>query len=150
MFGKETTMKHRCLLVIALGLLLSPAKPLLGDSIDGRVVRVDMPVEDITLLYVETAGAFSVQLETASVSVRGTKFYLGDGKVAVELASTPLKGIVFQGRQKLEQGYKFKRWTAVEVQPGYKQAADLMPGDIYLVLAAVRVAFGLGLISTGG
>ncbi|WP_425614651.1 hypothetical protein NA78x_004525 [Anatilimnocola sp. NA78] len=108
-----------------------------AQSIDGRVVVVDFPFEDIHLEFVESKGEFAVNLKATSVYVSGTDFYVGDGKVAVKLESSTSKGIVFQGQTKLEHGFKFNKGEIITLLPGYKQAADLKPGDVYLKLPLV-------------
>jgi hypothetical protein len=106
-----------------------------SESIDGRVVQVQLPLEDATLLYVEMKGGMAIELKTATASFRGTKFFLGD--VAVPMQVVPTRGIVFQGKTKLEQGFQFTEKTVVKVLPGYKRAVDLAPGDVYVILPGV-------------
>ena len=62
----------------------------------------------------------SVELRTPTASVRGTNFYVGDGRVAVPLQVITGRGIVFQGKTELEQGFQFRKGSAVKVLPGYK------------------------------
>ncbi len=107
------------------------------ESIDGRVVQVVLPIDDVTLSYVETKGGMSVELKTSTASVMGTKFFVGDGVVAVELVAHPLNGIFFQGATKLTSGFKFEKYSVVEVLPGYRRASELGPGDVYITLPAV-------------
>ena len=42
-----------------------------GDSIDGRVLQVQLPAQDVTLLYIEARAVFTVQLKTKTASVEG-------------------------------------------------------------------------------
>ncbi|QDU29889.1 hypothetical protein ETAA8_50050 [Anatilimnocola aggregata] len=109
----------------------------LAESIDGRVVVVDFPFEDFHLEWVESKGSFSIHVKAKSVYVSGHKFYVGDGTVAVRLESDNRRGIVFQGQTELDHGYKFKKGEIITLLPGYKQAADLKPGDTYLILPLV-------------
>ena len=111
--------------------------PVQAESIDGRVVVVDFPFEDIQLKYVESRGGFAVHVNAKSVYVSGTKFYVGDGTVAVKLESTASKGIVFQGVTKLEHGFKFNKGEIITLLPGHKKASELKPGDVYLKLPLV-------------
>lgn len=124
-------------ILLAVVLVLFPAHSLLGEAIDGGVIQVRMPVEDVTLLYWESRGGMTLELEAESASIQARKLYLGDGEIAVELVVEPLKGIVFQGETVLSQGFQFKRDSVVDVLPGYKKASDLAPGDIYVTLPAV-------------
>jgi hypothetical protein len=127
-------MATRCLVVAVLALIPLTSY---GGSIDGRVLQVEMPFEDVTVMYIETKGGMAVQLQAPSASVQGTKFYVGDGKVAVELAVIARRGIVFQGKTVLKQGDKFRKESEVKVLPGYKKASELAPGDIYVTLPGV-------------
>lgn len=119
-------------------LALTSALDAREESVDGRVLQVMLPNEDVTLYYNETKGGMSMELRTPSASVSGTKFYIGDGQVAVEMRVHSTDGIVFQGKTKLAQGFMFKKYAVVEVLPGYKRAGELAPGDIYITLPAVN------------
>ncbi len=116
--------------------LSSPSPVMSADTVDGGVMQVRLPGEDATLLYVEARGRFTVKLQTDNSSVASPKMYLGDGKVAVLLEIQPLKGPVFQGEE-INQGYVFKKDATIKVQPGYKLAADLPPGCLYVILPGV-------------
>lgn len=121
--------------VMSTALVSSAAR---GESIDGRVVKIDFPVADVSLGYVETPGVFSVELDAGSIAVRGQKFYLGDGKIAVELEAHETKGIFFQRTEHLNQGFVFKKYDVVKVRPGYKRAGELKPGEVYVVFPGVK------------
>lgn len=125
------------LVITVVTLALTFPLHLRGESIDGRVVQVSLPVDDIELAYIETKGGMAIELSTGSTSVIGTRFYVGDGKVAVELVAHSMQGIFFQGQTKLEHGYTFKKYSVVDVRPGFKRAADLAPGDVYVIFPAV-------------
>jgi hypothetical protein len=105
-------------------------------TIDGRVIRVQFPNEDVTLYYVEALACFTVKLESDTASVEARRMYIGDGEVAVELTAHATDGIFLQKRN-LMQGDKFKRGSKIKVDPGYKQAVNLSPGDVYVVLPGV-------------
>lgn len=100
------------------------------------VVKVELPRGDATLLFIEAGDGMRVGLKTASASVRGRTLYLGDGKVAVELRADD-RGIWFQDNIKLWQGYQFRNGSRVTLKPGYKKAADLKSGDVYVILPGV-------------
>ncbi|MFO0869285.1 MAG: hypothetical protein U0935_10170 [Pirellulales bacterium] len=128
--------------VVALALAVVAASAIVGvacaESIDGRVVTVELPVADVTLSYVETPGAFSVELDAGNTAVRGQKFYLGDGQVAVELRATESQGILFQGTEQLNHGYVIKKYDVVKVRPGFKRASELKPGDVYVIFPGLQ------------
>ena len=107
-----------------------------GDSIDGRVLQVQLPAQDVTLLYIEARTGFTVQLKTATASVEGQKFYLGDCKVAIDLVAHRTDEIFLQGVE-YHQGDLFKNGSTIKVRPGYKWAAELKPGDVYVTLPGV-------------
>jgi hypothetical protein len=106
------------------------------DSIDGRVIQVQLPAEDVTLFYIEARAVFTVQLKTETASVEGQKLYLGDGAVAVELVAHSTDGIFLQG-VKYRQGDQFKKGSAIKVRPGNKNASELKPGDVYVKLPGI-------------
>ena len=110
--------------------------PARGGSIDGRVLQVQLPAQDVTLLYIEAREVFTVQLKTGSASVEGQKLYLGDGKVAIDLVAHPTDGIFLQG-VKYHQGDQFKNGSTIRVRAGYKKASELKPGDVYVTLPGV-------------
>lgn len=103
-------------------------------SIDGRVVRVELPPADVSLSYVETKGGMAIKLAAGAASVQGSKFFVGDGVVAVPLEVVPGRGIVLQGKTVLLHGHEFKRDSTVTVLPGFRKASDLRPGDVYVTL----------------
>lgn len=107
-----------------------------ADSIDGRVVQVQLPAQDVTLYYIESKGGFTVKLESGASSVEGQKLYIGDGEAAVELVAHPTDGIFLQG-VKYRQGDQFKKGSTIKIGPGHKKAAELRPGDVYVVLPGV-------------
>ena len=102
-------------------------------SIDGRVVQIAFPIADITLDYIEARGGMSIQMVADKTSVIGNRFFVGDGTIAVELFADATAGILFQGKTKLKHGHTFKKYSVVDVQSGYKSAADLKPGDVYVI-----------------
>jgi hypothetical protein len=108
-----------------------------ADTIDGRVVQVKLPNQDVTLSYVERKGGFTVELETKDGSVEGQKLFIGDGMVAVELVAHPSNGIFLQG-DKYRQGDQFKAGSTIKVKPGFKKASALTAGDVYVVLPGVK------------
>lgn len=110
--------------------------PARGDGIDGRVTRVTLPAQDVTLLYIEARAVFTVQLKTERASVEGQRLYVGDGEVAIELVAHPTDGIFLQG-VKYRHGDQFKKGSAIKVRPGHKKASELKPGDVYVVLPGV-------------
>jgi hypothetical protein len=120
--------------VVVLGMVLS--RPCAAESIDGRVIQIRLPKEDVALSYVETIGGFSVALRTATSEVQGQKLYIGDGITAAELIAHNSKGIFFQDRE-MVSGEGFKIGQVVKLRPGYKRAVDLKPGDIYVVMPGV-------------
>lgn len=101
---------------IIFAMLLASAR---AESIDGRVTQVALPVEDIHVSYVEAKGAVYVKLDARTASVGGTRFYVGDGKIAVELEARSSKGIFFQGRDDLlPQGSVIAKYSVIDVLPG--------------------------------
>lgn len=123
-------------LLLALAALGWAVAPVQGESIDGRVLQVCLPNEDVVLTYVEAREVFTVKLEAVSASIEGQRFYIGDGQVAVELVAHPSNGVFLQG-QSLKSGHTFKRGGTVQVKPGYKKAKELLPGSIYVILPTV-------------
>lgn len=107
------------------------------DVVDARVVQVSMPNEDVELSYIERRECFTVALLATSASVEGVDFYVGDGKVAVPLKAHSSEGIIFQETTNLPTGYVFRKGSIIEVLPGYKRAADLTPGTVYVTLPGV-------------
>lgn len=126
------------ILVLIFAAIISVGGPMTSraDSIDGSVTQIELPPEDVTLFYVERKGGFTVKMETDTAAVEGQKFYIGDGKIAIDLIAHPSKGIFLQGVH-YRQGEKFKKGSAIKVRPGYKKASTLRPGDIYVTLPAV-------------
>lgn len=110
--------------------------PARGDSIDGRVLQVQLPAEDVTLFYIEARAVFTVQLKTTTASVEGQRLYIGDGEVAVELVAHATDGIFLQG-VRYSQGDQFKKGSAITVRPECKKASELRPGDVYVRLPGV-------------
>lgn len=124
-----------CIVFIVV-LAASPPRLAIGDTIDGRVFQVELPAEDVTLLYVEARSVFTVRLKANTASVEGQKMYIGDGKVAIDLVASSNNGILLQG-VKYKQGAQFKNGAAIMVRPGYKKASELKRGDIYVTLPGV-------------
>jgi hypothetical protein len=123
--------------VMCVGLLaVAQSAPASEDSIDGRVIQVVLPAQDVTLFYVESRAVFTVQLKTEGASVQGQRFYIGDGKVAMELVAHVTDGIFLQG-VKYRQGDQFKKGAVITVRPGHKKASELKPGEVYVVLPGV-------------
>jgi hypothetical protein len=110
--------------------------PARGGSIDGRVIQVELPAEDVTLYYVERKGCFTVKLETKSATIECQKLYIGDGKLAVDLVAHATDGIFLQGI-KYRNGDQFKNGSTIKVRAGYKKASELKPGDVYVTLPGV-------------
>jgi hypothetical protein len=108
-----------------------------AESIDGRVIRVRMPIEDVVVNYVETKGGMSILLRAdKGAEFWGQKFYVGDGQTAVLMEVTE-QGILFQGKPIVEHGSHFKKNADIQVLPGYKKASELKPGDVYVILPAI-------------
>lgn len=107
-----------------------------GDTVDGRVTQVELPAQTITLYYVEAREVFTVRLKAHIASVDAQTMYIGDGKVAIKLTAHGTEGIMLQG-DKLWQGYQFKNGDTIKVKDGYKQASELVPGDVYVTLPGV-------------
>jgi hypothetical protein len=107
-----------------------------GESIDGRVVQIQLPAEDLTLYYIEARAGFTVKLAAKTAFVEAPRMYIGDGTIAVELYADPIHGIRLQ-KTDLDQGDQFKQDSRIQVQPGYRRAVDLKPGDIYVTLPGI-------------
>lgn len=110
--------------------------PAFAQSIDGRVVQLQLPAEDFTLYYVEARAVFTVKLAGKTAFVEAPRMYIGDGVVAVPLRADETNGIFLQDR-KLVQGDQFKQDSRISVAPGYKRAVDLQPGDLYVILPGI-------------
>lgn len=119
-------------LICAFG-FFQPGK--MDSSIDGGVLQVKMPSEDLTFSYVERS-VFTVQMESESASIEGTKMYLGDGEIAIELKAHPSEGIRLQGLP-IKQGHMIRKGDSIEVLPGYRKASELRSGDVYVTLPGV-------------
>ncbi len=107
------------------------------ESVDGRVVQVRFPVEDVVFSYVEARTLFTVQMESKSASIEAPRMYIGDGEVAILLEARGDQGLYLQG-ESISQGNGLKAGSAVKLRPGFKKAADLAPGTIYVTLPAVQ------------
>ncbi len=116
---------------------LAAVPPASADSIDGSVVQVRLPNQDVTLSYIERKSGFTVELESNDGSVEGQKLFVGDGTVAIELVAHPSEGIFLQGDQ-YRQGDQFKKGSTIKVRPGFKKASALTAGDVYVVLPGVK------------
>lgn len=123
--------------VVFAGVSLAAIPPARADSIDGSVVQVRLPNQDITLSYVERKSGFTVELEANDGSVEGQKLFVGDGTVAIELIAHPSNGIFLQGNQ-YRQGDQFKKGSTIKLKPGFKKASALTAGDVYVVLPGVN------------
>lgn len=123
--------------VLALA-LISPAYVSVGagETIDGRVIQVQLSKHDVSVAYIERKGSFTVELETKDASIEGPRMYLGDGTIAVELIAHPTDGIFLQG-ERLQQGDKIKAGSTIQVKPGFKKVSELKPGDVYVKLPSV-------------
>jgi hypothetical protein len=119
------------------GVSLAAVPSAWADSIDGSVVQVRLPNQDITLSYVERKSGFTVELEANDGSVEGQKLFVGDGTVAIELVAHPSNGIFLQGNQ-YRQGDQFKKGSTIKLKPGFKKASALTAGDVYVVLPGVN------------
>jgi hypothetical protein len=132
--GNRVRVPFAVRLVAALVVIHSwPAR---GESIDGRVVRVQLPAQDVTLFYIEARAVFTVRLETETASVEGQRLYIGDGEVAIDLVAHATDGIFLQEVEH-RQGDQFKKGAAIKLRPGYKKASELNPGDVYVTLPGV-------------
>ncbi|MCA9137212.1 MAG: hypothetical protein KDB00_10645 [Planctomycetales bacterium] len=129
-------MKMTGFAVFALMLALFSPASTVADTVDGRVFQVQLPREDVTLFYVEARSGFTVKMETETAAVEGQKLYVGDGKVAIDLVAHSTQGIYLQG-VKYRQGDQFKNGATIKVLAGFKQAAELKPGDVYVTLPGV-------------
>lgn len=125
-----------CLLTALAFLAATPSFPALGETIDGRVIQIRLPDEDVTLFYVGARAVFTVKLAAKTASVEAPKLYIGDGEVAVELLAHSTNGIFLQGAH-LKQGEQFKSGSTIKVRPGYKKATALVPGDVYVTLPGI-------------
>ena len=110
------------------------------EVIDGGVVQIEMPGEEITLLYLESKGGMTLKLDGLTASVAARKLYIGDGEIAAELRADSQRGILLQGRTLLLQGFRFKPDSTIQLLPGYKKLSELVPGDIYVNLRGVNFA----------
>ena len=106
-----------------------------AESIDGRVVQLQMPAEDFTLYYVEAREVFTVKLACKTASVEAPRMYIGDGEIAIDLFISS-DGIRLQ-KTLLKQGDGFKQDSRIQMQPGYKRASELKPGDLYVTLPGI-------------
>ena len=130
----RTLVSIICITVFAVSPLIA-----MSETVDGRVIQVELPAEDVTLLYVEARSGFTVKLEAKTASVEGQKMFIGDGQVALDLVAHASQGIFLQG-VKYKQGDRFKIGAKIKVQPGYKKASELEPGDVYVRLPGVLFA----------
>ncbi len=118
--------------------LISPAylSVVAGETIDGRVIQVQLSNHDVSVAYMERKGGFTVELETKESSIEGPRMYLGDGTLAIELVAHPTDGIFLQG-EKLQQGDKIKAGSTIQVKAGFKKVSELKPGEVYVKLPNV-------------
>lgn len=107
-----------------------------AESIDGRVVQFQMPAEDFTLYYVEAREVFTVKLASKTASIEAPRMYIGDGEIAIELYANSINGLRLQSTDK-KQGDTFKQDSRIQVEPGYKRASELKPGDLYVTLPGI-------------
>lgn len=107
-------------------------------SLDSRVAKIKLPVDDVELNYCEANPHMMVELVAGNTSIQGVRFFIGDGKVAVPLEADSLHGIKFQSSQVLKHGHKFAKYSVVELEEGYLTISDLKPGDVYVVMPAVN------------
>src|SRR5262245_14669892 len=107
--------------VLWLTVVVALSRPAQADSIDGNVIQVQLPAQDITLFYVEARAAFTVRLATESASVEGQRLYIGDGEVAIELVAHATDGIFLQ-EVNYRNGDQFKKGSSIKVRPDYKRA----------------------------
>ena len=129
-------MKTMYSMIFVSVLAVASLRPALADTISGRVTQIKLPAEDVTLYYVEARDVFTVRMKTKSASVEGQKMYIGDGRVAIDLVAHSTKGIFLQGME-YKQGDQLKKGVTIEVRPGYKNATELKPGDVYVTLPGV-------------
>jgi hypothetical protein len=124
------------------GLVLIGIVPLLAydeePRLDSRVVKIELPVADVKLSYVEARPQMLVKISAGTTTVEGVRFFVGDGKIAVPLEADPLNGIRFQKNQKLTNGHRFEKYSIVELESGYSTVDELKPGDVYIVFQAVN------------
>ena len=107
-------------------------------SIDSRVVKIKLPVADVELNYVEANHGMAIDMVAGTTTISGTRFYVGDGKVALLMEADALNGIRFQESQMLVHGHTFKKYSIVELQPNCKSVGDLEPGDVYVEMPALN------------
>ena len=135
-------MTSRWFVVFVIGLVLCfghvYAQEQEPTTIHDGVVQVELPDEDVTLHWFESRGGMTIQLETQKATVQAQRMYLGDGKVAVELVADHPDEIRFQGQSTVKHGHKFLNRSVIQVQPGYKKAVELKPGDVYVILPGIR------------
>jgi hypothetical protein len=129
-------MRSLCLITFVAALALPAGHAGGAESIHSGVVQVRLPREDLTLLFVEARGGMTVCLKGVESQVEGRRLFLGDGRVAVALEATTA-GILFQGRTGLNQGFRFRVGSVVRLLPGYRKAAELKPGDVYVTLPGI-------------
>jgi hypothetical protein len=115
---------------VALSLAVQPPSP--TAKLDAGVVAFKMPLAAVKMALVESRGGMTVKLSTETAYVSGSKFYIGDGDIAILLEATN-DGIFLQG-QKLTHGQSLALHATVAVKPGYKKAEDLKAGDVYAIL----------------
>lgn len=106
-------------------------------TVDGRVVQMKLPAQELRLSYIESRSTFTVELAADVASVQAEKMYIGDGTIAIELRADSTNGIFLQD-ELLQHGTRLEKQAVVKVKPGYKQATELKPGDVYVVLAGVN------------
>jgi hypothetical protein len=126
-----------CLVAVAATLIGPMFAGDVEKSIDSRVVKIKLPVADVELNYVEANHGMAIEMVAGTTKISGTRFYVGDGKVAVLMEADPLNGIRFQESRMLVHGYIFKKYSIVELQPNCKSVGDLEPGDVYIEMPAL-------------
>lgn len=107
-------------------------------TLDGRVVQMSMPFDDVTLRLLETRGGLTLELQASQVAIVGPKLYVGDGQAAVELQVDFRKGCVVKNGPVLSHGFVFKKGSKFPLPPGAVRAVDLQPGDVYVTLPGVQ------------
>lgn len=130
-------MRSLLLAIAITGAVFTSVRAEERSEIDANVVQIQLPPEDVTLYYLEMKGGMAIELRTESSSIIGKKFYVGDGVVATELVAHNTRGIMFQKKTELHQGFVFKKNSTVIVLPEYKHASELQPGDVYVILPNV-------------
>ncbi|MGC4002074.1 MAG: hypothetical protein QM811_02550 [Pirellulales bacterium] len=119
-----------CLVGLILSITVSAQAQ--GPILDTRIISVRMPQEDLTLCYFEGSPSMGIELTSLSASIRGNRFYVGDGEIALLLDASQSR-LTFQGTADgIAHGHVFKKGAKLQVLPGYKQVTDLKPGDVYL------------------